>query len=180
MKYFAIIDDKQCGPFLPQEMPAAGVRPSTYVWCKGMTDWRPAREVADICRFYRNHIYDICHPAPTPVEESTPTPPAPPVNENIPMRFRSLIPSDMEVPPLDNTEDTTQPPKTWLPLAIIATIFFFFPTGIAAIIMSQRANRQWKEGKPAESHESARKAKMLTGFSICIGLILFALLIRFL
>ena len=180
MKYFAIIDDKQCGPFLPQEMPAAGVRPSTYVWSKGMTDWQPAREVADICRFYRNHIYDICHPAPSPKIVSNSTPSAPLVNENIPLRFRSFIPADTEVSPLNNTEDTTQPPKTWMSLAIIATIFFFFPTGIAAIIMNQRANRQWKEGKAIESHETARKAKMLTGFSICIGLILFALLIRFL
>ena len=177
MKYFAIIDDKQCGPFLPHEMPAAGVRPSTYVWCKGMDDWQPAREVADICRFYRNHIYDICHP--TPIVEPTSTPTTPPVNENIPMRFRAFIPADTEVPSVNNNEDTTQPPKTWLTLAIIATIFFFFPTGIVAIIMSHRADRLWKEGKAAESHEAARKAKMLTGFSFCIGLILFALLIRF-
>ena len=96
------------------------------------------------------------------------------------MRFRSFIPADTEVSPLNNNEDTTQPPKIWMSLAIIATIFFFFPTGIAAIIMNQRADRQWKEGKATESHETARKAKMLTGFSICIGLILFALLIRFL
>ncbi|MBE6314087.1 MAG: DUF4339 domain-containing protein [Bacteroidales bacterium] len=177
MKYFAIIDDKQCGPFLPQEMPAVGVRPSTYVWCKGMTDWQQAREVADICRFYRNHIYDICHPTPTPITVSDS---APAVNENIPLRFRSFIPADTDVSPLNDNEDTTQPPKTWMSLAIIATIFFFFPTGIVAIIMSHRADRLWKEGKVVESHEVARKAKMMTGFSICIGLILFALLIRFL
>lgn len=179
MKYFAIIDDKQCGPFLPQEMPAAGVRPSTYVWCKGMDDWQPAREVADICRFYRNHIYDICHPAPSSVVETPPSAPTPTVNENIPPRFRAFIPADTEISPTHNEEDTTQPPKTWMPLAIIATIFFFFPTGVVAIIMSHRADRLWKEGKAAESHEVARKAKMLTGFSFCIGLILFALLIRF-
>ncbi|MDE6143194.1 MAG: DUF4339 domain-containing protein, partial [Muribaculaceae bacterium] len=35
MKYFAIIDGEQKGPFELEELADAGVRPSTYVWCKG-------------------------------------------------------------------------------------------------------------------------------------------------
>lgn len=179
MKYFAIIDDKQVGPFTPEEMPAAGVRPSTYVWCKTMSDWRQAREVADICRFYRNHIYDINHPAPK-VEDTAPTPhPLQESADNAPMRYQHLInPENIQSPTINDT-DTSQPPKTSILSAILATIIFFFPTGIIAIILTCKANKLWKEGKAEESHEAARKAKMMIGFTICIGIIAVAVMMRF-
>ena len=37
-------------------MPKEGVRPDTYVWCKGMDDWMPADEVPDICRYFRQRL----------------------------------------------------------------------------------------------------------------------------
>ena len=38
------------------DMPREGVRPDTYVWCKGMDDWMPADEVPDICRYFRQRL----------------------------------------------------------------------------------------------------------------------------
>ena len=38
------------------EMVAEGVRPDTYVWCKGMDDWTPASDVPDICRYFRQRL----------------------------------------------------------------------------------------------------------------------------
>ncbi len=49
MKYFAVIDKKQIGPCSIEELVEAGLRPDNYVWCKGMDDWEPAKDVADIC-----------------------------------------------------------------------------------------------------------------------------------
>lgn len=53
MKYFVMSGDRQIGPISLEELPDNGVRPDTYVWCKGMPDWVPASEVADICRYFR-------------------------------------------------------------------------------------------------------------------------------
>ena len=38
------------------DMPREGVRPDTYVWCKGMADWMKADEVPDICRYFRQRL----------------------------------------------------------------------------------------------------------------------------
>lgn len=56
MKYFAMIDGRQVGPMELAEVVEAGVRPDTYVWCKGMPDWNKAAEVPDICRFFRQRL----------------------------------------------------------------------------------------------------------------------------
>lgn len=178
MKYFAIIDDDKVGPFTLEQMPKAGVRPSTYVWCKGMSDWVQAREVADICRFYRNHISDLNHPTQNldvqvsnlSRQEGT---------DNVPIRFQQFfMQNDISGSAMPDT-DLSQPPKTFLFIAIIATILFFFPTGIVSIIFTHKAKSLWKEGKAAESHEAARKAKMMIGFTICIGMIVLAVAMRF-
>lgn len=56
MKYFAMIGGRQYGPMELDKMPDEGVRPDTYVWCKGMADWTPASDVPDICRYFRQRL----------------------------------------------------------------------------------------------------------------------------
>ena len=56
MKYFAMIEGRQYGPMELDEMVTEGVRPDTYVWCKGMSDWTQASEVPDICRYFRQRL----------------------------------------------------------------------------------------------------------------------------
>lgn len=56
MKYFAMIGGHQYGPMELDEMVREGVRPDTYVWCKGMSDWTQASEVPDICRYFRQRL----------------------------------------------------------------------------------------------------------------------------
>ena len=56
MKYFAMIEGHQYGPMELDEMVKEGVRPDTYVWCKGMSDWMPASDVPDICRYFRQRL----------------------------------------------------------------------------------------------------------------------------
>ena len=56
MKYFAMIGGRQYGPMDLDDMPKEGVRPDTYVWCKGMEDWTQASEVPDICRYFRQRL----------------------------------------------------------------------------------------------------------------------------
>lgn len=56
VKYFARINRRQVGPLTLQQLLQAGVRPTSYVWCKGMPDWQPAAEVPDICRAMRRAL----------------------------------------------------------------------------------------------------------------------------
>ncbi len=56
MKYFAMIEGRQYGPMQLEDMVREGVRPDTYVWCKGMPDWVQASEVPDICRYFRQRL----------------------------------------------------------------------------------------------------------------------------
>ncbi|MDE7420900.1 MAG: DUF4339 domain-containing protein [Muribaculaceae bacterium] len=56
MKYFAMIGGQQYGPMELDDMVKEGIRPDTYVWCKGMDDWMQAAEVPDICRYFRQRL----------------------------------------------------------------------------------------------------------------------------
>lgn len=190
MKYFAIIEGKQKGPFELNQLAEEGVRPNTYVWCKGMADWEKAEDVADICRMFRNRLYDLMHPTPAIAEknlsdnqdslkekEDYGTPPPSPT------RFdRYLSDTNAHIPSLeeiDAMENKDVPPANVLPLALIATILFFPPSGVAAIYFSIKSRKLWKTGQREEAHSYCRSAKMWTGITFCLGLIFYAFLIRF-
>ncbi len=51
-----MIDGRQYGPMQLDDMVKEGVRPDTYVWCKGMDDWTLASDVPDICRYFRQRL----------------------------------------------------------------------------------------------------------------------------
>ena len=57
-----MIDGRQIGPIELDDIAEAGVRPDTYVWCKGMPDWQEASEVPDICRFFRLRLAGVLPP----------------------------------------------------------------------------------------------------------------------
>lgn len=70
MKYFAMIGDRQIGPFDLEDVVAQGVRPDTYVWCKGMPDWAMAMDVPDICRYFRQRLSGSLPAVASPVSDS--------------------------------------------------------------------------------------------------------------
>lgn len=185
MKYFAIIDDEQRGPFELGQLAEAGVTPDTYVWCKDMPDWAQAREVADICRHFRNRIFDINHPALAggagKEEKKNDTQEKPGREEdlgNVPMRFRYPIskadPEDVDFGSFNAQPDLSQPPRTWYPFPMVLSVLFFFPLGLLAISQARKSRKAWKEGKAAEAYEFARRGKMAAGMGFSFGLILVA------
>lgn len=193
MKYYAMIDGEQRGPFLLEELPLANVRPDTYVWCKGMKDWQRAEDVADICRFYRCRIFDMMHPSeaqanqPQQEEKESAGDDDDPYAA-VPLKFRWMVrKSGMEPPPPvpENRENHDLPPMSMMVPAIFLTIFCFPPTGFIAIYYSYMASRSWiaaekssdqneKERLRKEAHNHSRNAKMWTGITFFLGLILIA------
>ncbi len=47
-KYFMLVNGRREGPFTPEEFVPSGGSASTPVWCDGMPDWQPAREVDEL------------------------------------------------------------------------------------------------------------------------------------
>ena len=185
-KYYAMIDGQQKGPFLLEELPAAGVRPSTYIWTKGLPDWQKAEENAEVCRLFRNHLYDLMHPSHDDDLQSSAqdqkrdndrwkiTPDTPPDPHR--SKFDGFLQQSGEepLPTLDEIEkqkDTSLPPVSIVGYAWLVTIFCCPPTGIVALVYAYKTKKTWKEGNQKLAYEYDRKAKMWTGISLCIGII---------
>lgn len=184
-----MIDGEQRGPFELEELPGAGVRPSTYIWCKGKDNWEKAEDDADVCRLFRNRLYDLMHPAPAETENPFTIGPSLPTDEGTnnqsPTRFDHYLKDqpDAHIPTLeeiDSLEDTERPPMPLVSYAWLVTIFCCPPTGIVAIIFANKSKKAWKDGLKKEAHEYSRAAKMWTGISLFLGFIVYAFLLAFL
>ncbi len=198
-----MIDGEQRGPFELSQLSEAGVTPDTYVWCKGMADWQPASDVADICRFYRQRIFDLMHPSSAPaaevpqrVPESQPDSDG---NGGFPMRFTGIVGRDGDIPEMlpEEPVDTSVPPTSMLVVSILLTLFCFPFTGFVAIYYSIKSRQAWEEARRSESkssrrlytdeeredrrilaHDYARAAKMWAGITFFLGMILYAFMVH--
>lgn len=211
MKYYAMIGGERRGPYELERLAEAGVRPDTYVWCKGMPDWEKAEDVADICRMFRIRIHDLMHPGSVDALRSVDNVPqsdiqSPPEGQNYsPSRFgRYLQETDQpDLPTVDEIEerrDTHARPSNMLPWAILSILFFPI-TGIIAVMMALKCRRAWEEAKSHDvgndgesvgrqpendnardmrrlAHDFCQAAKLWTGVSFFLGLVLYAFLIR--
>lgn len=206
MKYFAMIDGEQRGPFSLEELRDAGVRPDTYVWCKEMDDWQRADEVADICRHFRQRIFDLMHPKSAPglssvgqARDMGKSLESDASSEDMPIRFQRMIERSGETPgtPEPETTDTTKAPTPTLFIAILMTIFCFPITGAVAIYYSYMAMKTWQEAQRSDAkhsrqlysneerqnlrkraHDYSRQAKMWIGITFFLSLIFYAMIIH--
>lgn len=182
-KYFAFLDGEQKGPFDLRQLIDTGVRPSTYVWCKGMDDWHRADEVEEIRDLFTDHLSN---------RQETPKPAAPETNpwKKEPAssdasrerparrgRFGVELPSIDEIKP-----DVNAAPQLSMALAVLAMILCFLPTGIAAVIFTYKSLKCWDKSKKAsdgnereslkaQCHEYERQAKMWLGITVAFGFI---------
>lgn len=196
-KYFVFIDGEQKGPYSLGELISAGVRPSTYVWSKGMADWQRADEVPDVCRLFRQHLASKMHPTAEPQifnpsatgsktssePSSRPEAGEEPDLSDIPQSYRGFVRKSGTTPGPSNdmTPDTSQPPRVSMALAILSMLLCFVPTGLIAIFFTYRSLKTWNDaakqtGETAEtlrkqSHEFARLARMWVGLTVAFGFI---------
>lgn len=194
-KYYAMINDRRCGPFTLEELADAGVRPDTYVWSRDLPDWTHADEVADICQFFRKRIADLKRPRPVGLPASAQE--TPEVQEETPERIWLHNLPEPEEDPADH-DPSQPPPPMLLPLAIMVTLLCFPPTGIVAIYYAIKARKNWAEACRSDSRSSAqlysdserrdirthmavcvRRSMMWTGISAFLGMIVYAAIARF-
>ena len=200
-RYYAMIDGEQKGPYTLEELPAAGVRPSTYIWAKGMPDWQKAEDNAEVCRLFRNHLYDVMHPGepsdtgrdamnrlssdsqrptingqpnPDPLDKYRIKPDEP--KGPAPTRFDRFLQEAGEDPlptleEIESQKDTSQPPVSVIAYAWLVTFLCCFPTGIVALVYAYKTKSAWNKGDNKGAWEYHRKALMWTGVSFFLGLI---------
>lgn len=148
-----MLGDRQVGPMTLEELADLGIRPDTYIWCKGMPDWERADENGDVCRFFRQRLAELRHPSP---KASLPTTSASADNETmdatrqrddsydaVPPAFRYYFrkgdvpaPEKADHDPADH-DPSVPPPSGLLFFATVVTVLCFFPTGIMAIYCSR-------------------------------------------
>lgn len=191
MKYFARIDDKQIGPLTLSELVEAGLRPSDYVWHKGMADWERADEVPEVCRGMRRYLagYDPetgelrSAPAAGPAKAkekgnaAADTGDDAMIGGNARMWLRNI-------PEGPDRVDYTVKPRVSVTLAILATLCCFPLTGLVAIWYAMKCTAHWKmatqPGIAAAdadrlrrmAHNDARLYKMMMGITFCLGLLM--------
>ncbi len=196
-----MIDGERRGPFELNQLADAGVRPGTYVWCKGMADWEKAEDVADICRHFRQRIFDMMHPSSNPVRVRTQVKSQQEADgedpyAQVPMRFREMVRRSGENPDgfREEEPDTMSPPAPTLFISIFLMFFCFPITGLVAVYYSYKARQAWAEATRSESkqekplytdseredlrrlaHDNERQAKMWIGITFFLGIILYTL-----
>lgn len=202
VRYFAMIGGQQCGPYTLDELPGAGVRPDTYVWCKGMADWEKAEDVADICRYYRMRIFDMMHGGlrnESAVSGQTGASEKSGGEDpygNVPLRFREFARKSGidpgEFNDINPEPDISRPPMPTLMLALATTIFCSPLTGLIAVYYSFKSAKTWNESERNDSskdiytpgerkelklkaYDYSRRAKMWIGISFFVGIIATAL-----
>lgn len=173
--YFAIVDGEQKGPIPSDRLVEAGIRPSTFVWCKGMDDWKRADEVEEIRNLFRRHIEHEKEKAAFEGSRVKDTPDSRETQSN-PGAYRFHIPEQHV------EEDLRRPPQVSLTLAIMSLLLCFPPTGIAAVVYAYKAMKTWEGAKFEEkgesademrrkAHEYGRLAKMWLGLTVAFGVI---------
>ena len=197
-----MIDGSRRGPFTLEELHSAGVTPDTYVWCKGMDDWEKAEDVADICRFYRQRIFNLMHPSAASeassseagVEETDEDPYA-----DFPLSFRHYARQAGADPEIREEEpDTSHRPTSLIPLSITLLVLCCPLTGFIALYYAIMSRRAWDEAHRStqdhtkelytdserqalsrKAHEYARLARMWCGITFFLVFFLAAFLSRY-
>lgn len=203
MRYYAFIDGSQQGPFSLDQLAEAGVRPSTYIWCKGMDDWHRADEVEEVRNHFRSHLDNAEQAKRSRAVEAEELPrpqdsgangangyPDEPDLSDIPQSYRGFVRKSGEIPGPSNSmePDINHAPQVSMVLAVLSMLLCFPPGGIAAVVFTYKAQKVWNESCAGDispdrqsslrrqSHEFARLAKMWLGFTVALGIIAWTLL----
>jgi len=71
------------------------------------------------------------------------------------------------------------PPRTYLLFSILVTIFFFFPTGLVALVNAARVNSFWKAGEHDKARKASRRARNWGLLTFAVGLVAMAAVVVF-
>jgi len=145
MDYFYLDKNgQQQGPVSANELPKYGVTRNSKVWKQGMSDWQTADSISELLGIFPPSV----------------TPPPPPI---VPPPMPPKIPSPV----------STQRPDNLLVWSILATVFCCIPSGIYAIMESNKVNKLWDTGDYKGAQQAANNAKTACYVSLGLGILAF-------
>lgn len=185
-RFFARINRATQGPFSLTELVQLEIRPSTYVWCKGMADWQKAEDVPDVCRAMRCTLAGL----PVPGEEETQPVISPAQNQNGNDNEASgrLLFRNFPEPPAREVDYDVKPKGVSVFMALLLTIFFFPPTGLASLWYASRFKYLWRSSEDAsissetrhrlrvKAYDKARMFRMMSLITIFITIAMIGVL----
>ena len=166
MKYYIAVNGRHEGPYEVEQLKNLNITPDTYVWCEGMTDWKPASEVEEVRVAM---IANASVQTPPPFSGAT-VPPACPSTPS----FQAQSASQMQ---------PTTTPKTWLVESILVTLLCCLPFGIVAIIKASDVNSAIARGDYAAAAVASKEAGKWTkigfwcGVAVMILYLLYAIML---
>lgn len=149
--YYLDAQNQQQGPVSPTQFGALGVTASTYVWCAGMEQWKPAGEIPELTPYL------------TPVHQQTP--PQHPGYQGGYGQQGTYNPNNF-----GNNGPIMIPPQSYLVWAILATLFCCLPFGIVAIVYASQVDTEWSRGNYDGAYNKSRQARNWVIASAACGL----------
>ncbi|MDE5774553.1 MAG: DUF4339 domain-containing protein [Muribaculaceae bacterium] len=190
-KYFVRLNRATQGPFTLSELVQHDIRPTTYVWTKGMPQWQRAEDVPDICRAMRFVLAGLPIPgepsdngailqhnntgAQQQQQQDSPTP----------FGFRSFP------EPPHNIDYNVKPKGVSIIMAVLLTICLFPLTGLITLWYACKFRYLWRSSEAEDisaadrhalrvkAYEKARMYRIMYFLTIFLTLIMIGLLMAF-
>jgi hypothetical protein len=146
MEYFYLdANGQQQGPVNANELRKHGVTKDTLVWTPSMNAWQAAGTVPELAGLFT--------PAVTPPYQ------------------QPQQPYQQPQQPQQPYQQPYQKPDNLLVWSILATVLCCIPSGIVAIIQSNRVNSLWDAKDYAGAREAAKNAKTWCIVSLVLGIV---------
>ncbi len=167
--YYIVSDGQQAGPYSLVELKYMGVKPDTYVWRAGLTEWVPASTLPDLSDLFKEESAFGGYAEVQPPQYQPPVAPEP---------FKAQATGRAPMPP------ASIPHTNWLPWAIIGTVFGALFSciglifGIIGIVNANKANRLYMMGDEVQGRIANSSARTMTIISLVLtvlGLIVLGL-----
>lgn len=164
------------GPLEPEQLKGI-ITADTLVWTTGMTDWKPAGQVANLAFLFSSMQF-----GPDAPEPPSPTPgPQQQAQEQRPQWQRPQ--ESWHTPGYGTPQpqmERADKPYSYLVWSILTTIFVCMPLGIAAIVYSARTmslNDQYRYDEAAEASRMAKRLNWISLIFVLAGLALYMFII---
>lgn len=149
-RYFYIDSEgNQKGPLTLDELRVEHIRKEQLVWTQGMTDWKPAYDIADL-----KSLFDVSETTFHHQHQTTPPPPHQTATGNVPLM-----------------------PKTWMVETILVTILPFILCGnilsligIAGIVNASKVESLYNSGLYDRAQEASDNAARWTKITFWIAI----------
>lgn len=157
--YYIVKEGRQDGPYSLVELKYIGIKPDTYVWRAGLTEWVPASQLPDLGDLFKE---ESAFGGYAEVQTPQYQPPVAPESFKAP----EAAPAPMQ--------PASVPHTNWLPWAIVGTVFGALFSciglifGIIGIVNANKANRLYSIGDERQGSVANSSARTMTIISLVL------------